>query len=125
MAKDFMTIDRRALGGLAARGAAAIVAEVTTRTATIARTTAPGSMKHAIRPIITGGANPLGIVMCDHPAANFVLHGTKAHWISPKAGGVLRFEIGGEIVFTRKPVWHKATKPNNFLLKALEAAKMI
>lgn len=125
MPKEFMTIDRRKLDILTRRGSAALVANITRRTATIAEGLAPGSMKHHIRPIITGGANPLGIVMVDHPAASFVLNGTPAHWIrATKPHGLLVFEIDGETVFTKKPVWHKEQAPNNFLWKAMELARM-
>jgi hypothetical protein len=125
MPKDFLTIDRRKLELHARRGSAAVVARITRRTAVIAASRAPGSMKDKIRPIITGGFNPLGIVMVDHPAASFVLQGTKPHWIKPKKpGGVLRFEVGGTVVFTPKPVWHPGTDPNNFLWDALVAARM-
>lgn len=124
MAKDFLTIDHRKLNLVARRGSAVIVSTVTRRTATIAAGMAPGGMKDKIRPIITGGANPLGIVMVDHPAASFVLTGTKPHEIRPRRpGGVLRFEIGGEVIFT-KVVHHPGTKPNNFLMKAMAAARM-
>lgn len=125
MAKDFLTIDRRKLDNLARRGSGVVVARVTRRTATIAAGLAPGSMKTKIRPIITGGANPLGIVMVDHPAASFVLNGTKAHWVkATKPHGLLVFEIGGEKVFTKKPVWIPAREANNFLMKAMTAARM-
>jgi len=123
---DFLTIDRRKLDLVARRGSAILVEHITMRTAVIAATMAPGSMKEKIRPIFRGSkANPLGIVMVDHPAAHFVLNGTKAHWIAPRPGGVLRFEVDGEVVFTRKPVWHKATPPNNFLMKAMLAARKL
>lgn len=125
MPKDFLTIDPRKLQLVARRGSAVIVERVTRRTALIAASRAPGGMKDKIRPVITGGANPLGIVMVDHPAASFVLNGTKAHWVKPKKqGGVLRFEVGGEVVFTPKPVWIPAKEPNNFLWEALVAARM-
>lgn len=124
MAKDFLTIDRRKLDILARRGSGVIVARVTRKTATIAAGLAPGGMKDKIRPIITGGANPLGIVMVDHPAASFVLQGTKPHDIRPrKPGGYLRFEIGGDVIYT-KLVHHPGTKANNFLWKAMVAARM-
>lgn len=125
MAKDFLTIDRRKLDNLARRGSGVIVARITRKTATIAAGLAPGGMKDKIRPIITGGNNPLGIVMVDHPAASFVLNGTKAHWVhATKPHGLLVFTIGGETVFTKKPVWIPAKEPNNFLMKAMAAARM-
>lgn len=125
MAKDFLTINPRAAGALARKGAAIRVREITERTAVQARILAPGTMKQKIRPIITGGSNPLGIVMVEHPAASFVLGGTRPHRIYPrKQGGVLRFTTGGKVVFARY-VNHPGTKPNDFLLKALEASKML
>jgi len=95
MASDFLTINPQAAGALARKGSAVIVTRVTKRTAMIAAGRAPGTMRQKIRPIITGGANPLGIVMVDHPAASFVLHGTKPHDIRPVKGKTLKFEIGG------------------------------
>lgn len=124
MAKDFLTIDRNRLNLVARRGSAVAVRRVTEKAALIARSTAPGTMKDKIRPIITGGFNPLGIVMVDHPAASFVLMGTKPHEIRPrKKNGVLRFEVGGRIVYARV-VHHPGTRPNNFLWKALQAARL-
>jgi len=124
MAKDFLTIDPKRANVLARKGSAIIVRRITEKTALIAAAKAPGSMKDKIRPVITGGGNPLGIVMVDHPAASFVLQGTKPHEIVPrKRGGVLRFEVGGVIVYTKK-VWHPGTKANNFLWEALVSARM-
>ena len=60
----------------------------------------------------------------------YVLKGTRPHIIQPKrAGGMLRFEVGGRIVFARQ-VSHPGTKPNRFdarafgrLLPEISAAK--
>lgn len=126
MASDFLTIDRSKLDNLARKGSYEIVRAVTLRTAAIASATAPGHMKQAIRPIIKGSkANPVGIVMVDHPAASYVLQGTQPHPIYPRRpGGVLRFTVGNRIVFARA-VSHPGTKPNNFLLKAMMSARMV
>lgn len=123
---DFLTINRAKLDNLARRGAAAKVAAITARTAAIAATTAPGSMKQKIRPIFHGSkANPVGIVMVDHPAALFVLQGTKPHPIFPrKPGGMLRFTVGSRVVFARA-VNHPGTEANPFLWKALLAARQV
>jgi hypothetical protein len=121
---SFLTISPQQAGALARRGSAVIVARVTERTAMRAAALAPGKMKGAVRPIITGGSNPLGIVMVDHPATHYVLYGTRPHKIYPKRkGGVLRFSVGGQIVFARY-VSHPGTKPNNFLLKALMESRI-
>lgn len=120
---DFLTIDRQKLDLVARKGSAALVRAITLRTAQIAATTAPGSMKQKVRPIFLGTkANPVGIVMVDHPAAHFVLVGTKEHDIVAKPGGVLRFKWKGSVVYFKK-VHHPETDANNFLLKAMLAAK--
>lgn len=123
MPSDFLTIDRRKLDILARQGSAIQVQAITFRTAEIAATMAPGHMKEAVRPIFRGSkANPLGIVMVDHPAASFVLNGTPAHPITAK-GGALKFKWNGKTVFF-KSVWHKETPPNNFLLRALNVSRI-
>lgn len=120
---DFLTIDRRKLDILARRGSAILVERITLRTAAIAATTAPGSMKQKIRPIFKGSkSNPLGIVMVDHPAAFFVMNGTKRHDIRPVRAKALRFKIGNTVVYA-KYVDHPGTKPNPFLYKAMIAAR--
>jgi hypothetical protein len=119
---DFLSIDQRKLRELAGRGSGLKVREVTLRTAAVAATIAPGSMKQAVRPIISGTKNaPFGIVMVDHPAAHFVLNGTRPHTILPNKKKVLRFTVGGRIVFAKR-VDHPGTKPNNFLWKAMMMA---
>lgn len=124
MARDFMTIDRARLGDLARKGSFAMVQRITLRTAALAAAAAPGHMGQTVRPIIKGSkANPVGIVMVDHPAASYVLQGTQPHQIRPKRpNGVLRFTVGSRVVFARA-VSHPGTKPNNFLWKAMLAAK--
>jgi hypothetical protein len=81
-------------------------------------------MAHHIRVIPVKGYNPVGIVMSDHPASTFVLHGTRPHIIRPSRRSRLRFEVGGKVVFARL-VHHPGTKANNFLLKALLAVKTV
>jgi hypothetical protein len=116
---DFLSIDQRKLRQVAGRGAGLKVREITVKTAVVASTIAPGSMKQAVRPIISGTKNaPFGIVMVDHPAAGFVLNGTKAHPIFPSRKKVLRFVVGGRVVYSKR-VDHPGTKPNNFLMKAM------
>lgn len=124
MPSDFLTIDRAKLDNLARRGAYEIVRRVTLRAAAIAAATAPGHMGQTVRPVFLGSkANPVGIVMVDHPAASYVMNGTSPHPIRPRRpGGVLRFTVGGRVVFARS-VSHPGTKPNPFLWKALLAAR--
>lgn len=47
------------------------------------------------------------------PYAGFVEYGTKPHKIEAK-GGMLRFEVGGSIIF-RRSVNHPGTKPRPFM----------
>jgi hypothetical protein len=121
---DFLTIDQRKLRELAGRGSGLMVRDITLRTAAIASTTAPGSMKEKIRPILSGTKNaPFGIVMVDHPAAGFVMNGTSEHDIVAK-GGALKFKWQGRTVYFKK-VHHPGTKANPFLWKAMIAASKV
>lgn len=126
MPADFLTINRAKLDLVARRGSAAIVRRITLQTAAIAAATAPGHMGQTVRPIFKGSlANPVGIVMVDHPAATFVMNGTSPHPIRPKRpNGVLRFTVGNRIVFARA-VSHPGTQPNPFLWKAMLAARTL
>lgn len=120
---EFLTINATAAQRLAVRSSRPMVTRTTEMVARHARLIAPGSMKNQIRAITGSGANPIGIVVCDHHAAMFVIHGTPPHPIYPRSpGGVLRFKPkgGGNYVFA-KVVHHPGTKPNNFLLKALRS----
>lgn len=118
---DFITINPSKLNGLRGKASAALVVQTTERVAMAARAMAPGSMKSRIRSIPSSG---LGIVISDHPATTFVIYKTRPHEIkAKKPGGKLRFKINGEVIYRRK-VWHPGNQhPNNFLLKALTAAK--
>lgn len=119
---EFLTIDRRKLRDLGGRGSGLMVREITTRAAAVASATAPGSMKQKIRPIISGSKNnPFGILMVDHPAATYVINGTKPHDIFPVKGKALRFTVGNTVVYSKR-VSHPGTKPNNFLWKAVITA---
>lgn len=85
---------------------------------------APGTMGTTIRAQIrrgTGGEFQ-GVISVRHPAAIYVVNGTRPHMIYPrKQGGVLRFTAGGRIVYARY-VSHPGTKRNDFLRQALRAA---
>ena len=62
-------------------------------------------------------------VRTDVPYGLFVDRGTAPHMIYPRnPGGVLRFEVGGDVVFTRY-VHHPGTWPQNFMEAALEYHK--
>ncbi|MFJ6014456.1 hypothetical protein [Streptomyces sp. NPDC092952] len=100
------------------------LAERTARTARIAEREAPGSMGRYITWKVTDGPRGLqGVIVCDHPAARYVLDGTRPHIIRPrKKNGVLRFEVGGRVVFSAY-ARHPGTRPNNFLERALRQGR--
>lgn len=84
---------------------------------------APGGMKQRIRVQIqrAPGGEFRGVVKVEHPAAIFVINGTRPHLIRPVRARVLRFTVGGQVVYARL-VRHPGNKPNDFLRKALRAA---
>lgn len=85
---------------------------------------APGRMGRTIRASIRRGPGGEfeGVINVRHPAALYVTGGTRPHIIRPRrVGGVLRFTVGGQVVYARY-VMHPGTKPNDFLLQALRAA---
>ncbi|WP_225994547.1 hypothetical protein [Streptomyces sp. SS1-1] len=84
---------------------------------------APGGMKARIRAQIRRGPTGdfQGIIKVDHPAAIYVLNGTRPHRIVPRTKKALRFTVGGQVVFATV-VNHPGNKPNNFLKEALRAA---
>ncbi|NDK24640.1 hypothetical protein FSY75_09160 [Streptomyces sp. TR1341] len=96
------------------------LSERTARTARIAEREAPGSMGRYITWKVQDGPRGLqGVIVCDHPAVRYVLDGTRPHIIRPRRkGGVLRFEVGGRVVYSAY-ARHPGTRPNNFLLRAL------
>ncbi|MEU3862656.1 hypothetical protein AB0F03_36000 [Streptomyces sp. NPDC028722] len=98
--------------------------ERTERIARIAAAEAPGSMGRYIDWEIQQGPRGLeGVIHSRHHATLFVLHGTRPHLIRPRRRtGVLRFEVGGEVVYTRL-VRHLGSRPNNFLGRALRMGR--
>jgi hypothetical protein len=93
------------------------------RVARFAEAEAPGSMGDYIETDIREGPRGLeGAVICTHPKARLVLDGTRPHLIRPRRAKALRFEVGGDVVFT-KLVRHPGTQPNNFLARALRLGR--
>jgi hypothetical protein len=93
------------------------------RVARIAAAEAPGSMGDYIETDIREGSRGLeGAVICTHPKVRLVLDGTRPHLIRPRNRQYLRFEAGGDVVFT-KLVRHPGTRPNNFLGRALRLGR--
>lgn len=89
------------------------------KVAKAARAGAPGSMKRKIKTDTSSGHVR---VECTHPAAIFVIKGTRRHIIRPRHKQVLKFKIGGRTVFA-KVVNHPGTKPNDFMVRALRQAR--
>lgn len=54
------------------------------------------------------------------PYSAFVHQGTRPHTILPRRASVLRFNVGGAVVFTRR-VNHPGTRPQPFLTDAVRA----
>lgn len=82
-----------------------------------------GNLRNSItiQPLRVVGSAISGGVSADANYAMFVHDGTKPHVIRPKkAGGVLRFTVGGSVVFARS-VNHPGTKARPFLMNALES----
>jgi hypothetical protein len=60
-----------------------------------------------------------GEVTVGAPYAVFVASGTQPHIIVPMRVEALRFEVGGEVVFTKR-VQHPGTQPNPFVKRATD-----
>lgn len=85
---------------------------------------APGRMGATIRAQIRPGPGGefQGVINVRHPAALYVIGGTRPHIIRPRQeSGVLRFTVNGQVVYARYAN-HPGTKPNDFLRQALRAA---
>lgn len=85
---------------------------------------APGTMGDGIRARIEYRATgPHGVITSTHPATIYVVYGTRPHQIRPRRqGGVLRFTVGGVVVYARS-VSHPGTRPNRFMIEALREAR--
>lgn len=111
----------RARGGLARRS----LERRTERVADVARATAPGRSARYISTTYTeDGRGIQGHVVFSHPKARVIVHPTRPHIIRARRARALRFRsrATGDIVF-RKMVRHPGTKGNDFLVRALQAAR--
>ncbi|MEH0579135.1 MULTISPECIES: hypothetical protein [Streptomyces] len=110
----------RARGSIAHRR----ISQRTERVARIAEQEAPGSMgRYVSWKVVEGPRGLEGVIVCDHPKVRLVLDGTRPHLIRPRRkNGVLRFEVDGQVVFTRL-VRHPGTRPNNFMARALRLGR--
>jgi hypothetical protein len=82
---------------------------------------AHGSMGEYVEdPIIEGtGRGLTAEVVCSHPAARYVIFGTRPHIIrARRPGGRLRFEVEGSVLY-RRQVMHPGYEGDNFLAEAM------
>jgi hypothetical protein len=85
---------------------------------------APGSVGRGIRASIQRGPGGefRGVIRSTHPASIYLVNGTRPHRIFPRRpGGVLRFTVGGRVVYARY-VNHPGTRPDTYLQDALRFA---
>lgn len=89
-----------------------------------ARREAPGSMRNRLSASFERGeAGPRGTITLHHPAALYVTRGTRPHLIRPVRARVLRFEVGGRVVYA-SVVHHPGNRPNRFMVRALRRAAL-
>lgn len=74
----------------------------------------------ATRPITVGGQPGVAVGVFGGRAARYAMihhDGSRPHVIQASPGKLLRFEIGGDVIFAKR-VRHPGTKPNRFLTDA-------
>lgn len=92
------------------------------RVAARARELAPGTMAdHITTRVEDTGRGQAAYVVSEHPATQYVIHGTSPYTIRPRRARALRFEIGGRTVYAAY-VRHPGTRANDFLSQALREA---
>ncbi|MEC3995149.1 hypothetical protein VSR01_17065 [Actinacidiphila sp. DG2A-62] len=114
------TVIERALrrpGGIGAR----LLQRRAERVAVRARQLAPGTMAdHITTRVEDTGRGLVAYVVSEHPASQYVIHGTRPHIIRPRRR-VLRFEVGGRTVYAAY-VRHPGNRATDFLGDALREA---
>lgn len=100
-----------------------LVRERAERAAVRARQLAPGRMgdRITVEPTVTGRGVAVDLAVY-HPAAGYVIHGTRPHVIVPRRGRALRFRVRGRTVFAAR-VRHPGSAPNNFLMRAVRETR--
>lgn len=82
-----------------------------------------GETERTIGSIIARGVfSASGYVGSDSPVATYLEYGTRAHEITARAGGALRFVVDGREVFARR-VHHPGTPAYRPLLRATDSAE--
>lgn len=126
-AKMKINLDEAAVKRMATRRSGPVMDDMERRRRNVTRKARqlcpPGMRKYVRGGVIDRGGKKVLTVENTHPAAIFVIKGTRKHLIRPrKKGGVLVFTTHGKKVFTRL-VKHPGTKPNPFMARALREAK--
>jgi hypothetical protein len=86
---------------------------------------APKGMRPMIKAQQTVGLRGIAVeVVSKHPATMYVIEGTRPHEIRPRTRKALRFTAHGGGTIFAAVVHHPGTKANNFLLKAMEEARI-
>ena len=116
--RTLATIERRILN--AARIGISDVAKIAYRSAreTSLFKDRTGELRGTLDIVDTGAYTKRLIARAKHSV--YVEKGTKAHEIVARAGGVLRFVIGGRVVYARR-VNHPGTQPRPFMDNAAQA----
>lgn len=122
-----LSLDQAAIKKMGTRRAGPVMTDMERRRRNVTRKarqlSPPGMKKYVKGGLITRGGRQVLTVDNTHPAAIFVVKGTKPHIIRPKKkGGRLVFNSKGVKVFARI-VHHPGNKPNNFMTRALREAK--
>lgn len=127
-AKMKIKLDEAAVKRMATRRSGPVMDDMERRRRNVTRKARqlcpPGMKKYVKGGVIDRGGKKVLTVENTHPAAIFVIKGTKRHFIrkGKAKGKILRFKMRGKIVYARW-VDHPGTKPNPFMARALREAK--
>lgn len=74
-----------------------------------------GALRNSITHQTTGQSYGVRVLVSANNEIAMIHHnGTRAHRIEPNRQQMMRFNIGGKIVYARQ-IWHPGTRPNRFL----------
>lgn len=117
-----LVIDRRRMQAEINRFASADAERVARQVAVRARRLVPvdtGKTRNSIKVVKeTSWRGPTWRVVVESPVGEYLENGTKPHIIRPRRAQVLRFTVGGRVVYA-KIVHHPGTKATHFLSNAV------